>query len=101
MMGVVGRLGRVLGPEGLNAKPKGWYRNHGRNQGYQEIKAGKIEARLDKTNIIHVPVGSFLHRGAVSGRFQTLMDAILKAATHVKGAYFQERSSYIHHGPRR
>ena len=35
MMGVVGRLGRVLGPKGLNAKPKGWYRNHGRNQGYQ------------------------------------------------------------------
>ena len=75
----------------LNAKPKGWYRNHGRNQGYQGIKAGKIEYRLDKTNIIHVPVGkaSFTEE-QLADNFQTLIDAINKAKpAAVKGQYLK------------
>lgn len=68
----------------------------------KEIKAGKIEYRLDKTNIIHVPVGkaSFTEE-QLADNFQTLMDAILKAKPSTVKRILQERSSYIHHGPRR
>ena len=67
MMGVVGRLGRVTWTEGLNAKPKAGTVTMDVAKAIKEIKAGKIEYRLDKSNIIHVPVGKvFLHRGAVS-----------------------------------
>ena len=92
MMGVVGRLGRVLGPKGLMPNPEGWYSNNGRYKSYQaKSKPGKIEYRLDKTNIIHVPVGkaSFTEE-QLADNFQTLIDAINKAKpAAVKGQYLK------------
>ena len=91
MMGVVGRLGRVLGPKGLMPNPKAGTVTMDVTKAINEIKAGKIEYRLDKTNIIHVPVGkaSFTEE-QLADNFQTLMDAILKAKpSTVKGAYFK------------
>ena len=91
MMGVVGRLGRVLGPKGLMPNPKASTVTMDVTKAIKEIKAGKIEYRLDKTNIIHVPVGkaSFTEE-QLADNFQTLMDAILKAKpSTVKGAYFK------------
>ena len=80
MMGVVGRLGRVLGPKGLMPNPKAGTVTMDVTKAVQEIKAGKIEYRLDKTNIIHVPVGkaSFTEE-QLTDNFQTLIDAINKA----------------------
>ena len=91
MMGVVGRLGRVLGPKGLMPNPKAGTVTMDVTKAINDIKAGKIEYRLDKTNIIHVPVGkaSFTEE-QLADNFQTLMDAILKAKpSTVKGAYFK------------
>ena len=91
MMGVVGRLCRVLGPKGLMPNPKAGTVTMDVTKAIKEIKAGKIEYRLDKTNIIHVPVGkaSFTEE-QLADNFQTLMDAILKAKpSTVKGAYFK------------
>ncbi|MFQ9509971.1 MAG: 50S ribosomal protein L1 [Lachnospiraceae bacterium] len=80
MMGVVGRLGRVLGPKGLMPNPKAGTVTMDVAKAIQDIKAGKIEYRLDKTNIIHVPIGkvSFTEE-QLTDNFQTLMDAIIKA----------------------
>ena len=80
MMGVVGRLGRVLGPKGLMPNPKAGTVTMDVTKAINEIKAGKIEYRLDKTNIIHVPVGkaSFTEE-QLADNFQTLIDAINKA----------------------
>ena len=80
MMGVVGRLGRVLGPKGLMPNPKAGTVTMDVTKAIQEIKAGKIEYRLDKTNIIHVPIGkaSFTEE-QLADNFQTLIDAINKA----------------------
>ena len=91
MMGVVGRLGRVLGPKGLMPNPKAGTVTMDVTKAINEIKAGKIEYRLDKTNIIHVPVGkaSFTEE-QLADNFQTLMDAIMKAKpSTVKGAYLK------------
>ena len=91
MMGVVGRLGRVLGPKGLMPNPKAGTVTMDVTKAILDIKAGKIEYRLDKTNIIHVPVGkaSFTEE-QLADNFQTLMDAILKAKpSTVKGASFK------------
>ena len=91
MMGVVGRLGRVLGPKGLMPNPKAGTVTMDVTKAVNDIKAGKIEYRLDKTNIIQVPVGkaSFTEE-QLADNFQTLMDAILKAKpSTVKGAYFK------------
>ena len=91
MMGVVGRLGRVLGPKGLMPNPKAGTVTMDVTKAVQEIKAGKIEYRLDKTNIIHVPVGkaSFTEE-QLADNFQTLIDAVLKAKpATLKGAYFK------------
>ncbi len=91
MMGVVGRLGRVLGPKGLMPNPKAGTVTMDVTKAIQDIKAGKIEYRLDKTNIIHVPIGkaSFTEE-QLADNFQTLMDAILKAKpAAVKGAYLK------------
>jgi len=91
MMGVVGRLGRVLGPKGLMPNPKAGTVTMDVTKAVNEIKAGKIEYRLDKTNIIHVPVGkaSFTEE-QLADNFQTLMDAINKAKpAAVKGQYLK------------
>ncbi|BFK63271.1 50S ribosomal protein L1 [Dorea longicatena] len=91
MMGVVGRLGRVLGPKGLMPNPKAGTVTMDVTKAIQEIKAGKIEYRLDKTNIIHVPVGkaSFTEE-QLTDNFQTLIDAINKARpAAVKGQYLK------------
>ena len=91
MMGVVGRLGRVLGPKGLMPNPKAGTVTMDVTKAIKEIKAGKIEYRLDKTNIIHVPVGkaSFTEE-QLADNFQTLMDAINKAKpATLKGQYLK------------
>ena len=80
MMGVVGRLGRVLGPKGLMPNPKAGTVTMDVTKAVNDIKAGKIEYRLDKANIIHCPVGkaSFTEE-QLTENFNTLMDAIVKA----------------------
>ena len=91
MMGVVGRLGRVLGPKGLMPNPKAGTVTMDVTKAVHDIKAGKIEYRLDKTNIIHVPVGkaSFTEE-QLSDNFQTLIDAIVKARpSTLKGQYLK------------
>ncbi|MBQ9765470.1 MAG: 50S ribosomal protein L1 [Lachnospiraceae bacterium] len=91
MMGVVGRLGRVLGPKGLMPNPKAGTVTMDVTKAVNDIKAGKIEYRLDKTNIIHVPLGkaSFTEE-QIADNFQTLIDAINKAKpSAVKGAYLK------------
>ena len=91
MMGVVGRLGRVLGPKGLMPNPKAGTVTMDVTKAINEIKAGKIEYRLDKTNIIHVPIGkaSFTEE-QLADNFQTLIDAINKAKpAAVEGQYLR------------
>ena len=91
MMGVVGRLGRVLGPKGLMPNPKAGTVTMDVAKAIQDIKAGKVEYRLDKTNIIHVPVGkaSFTEE-QLADNFQSLMDAIIKARpSALKGQYLR------------
>ena len=80
MMGVVGRIGRVLGPKGLMPNPKAGTVTMDVTKAINDIKAGKIEYRLDKTNIIHVPIGkaSFTEE-QLADNFQTLIDAVNKA----------------------
>ena len=91
MMGVVGRLGRVLGPKGLMPNPKAGTVTMDVTKAINDIKAGKIEYRLDKTNIIHVPVGkASFTEDQLADNFQTLIDAIMKAKpSTVKGAYLK------------
>ncbi len=91
MMGVVGRLGRILGPKGLMPNPKAGTVTMDVAKAIKDIKAGKIEYRLDKTNIVHVPIGktSFTEE-QLAENFQTLMDAINKAKpSAVKGQYLK------------
>ena len=91
MMGVVGRLGRVLGPKGLMPNPKAGTVTMDVTKAVNDIKAGKIEYRLDKTNIIHVPVGkvSFTEE-QLADNFHTLMGAIIKAKpAAAKGQYLR------------
>ena len=91
MMGVVGRLGRVLGPKGLMPNPKAGTVTMDVAKAIQDIKAGKVEYRLDKTNIIHVPIGkaSFAEE-QLADNFQSLMDAIIKARpSALKGQYLR------------
>ena len=91
MMGVVGRLGRVLGPKGLMPNPKAGTVTMDVTKAVQDIKAGKIEYRLDKTNIIHVPVGkASFSEEQLADNFQTLIDAIIKARpAAVKGQFLK------------
>ena len=101
MMGVVGRLGRVLGPKGLMPNPKAGTVTMDVTKAINDIKAGKIEYRLDKTNIIHVPVGkaSFTEE-QLADNFQTLMDAIIKAKpSTLKGAYIKSATLSSTMGP--
>lgn len=91
MMGVVGRLGKILGPKGLMPNPKAGTVTMDVTRAIKEIKAGKIEYRLDKTNIVHVPLGkaSFTDE-ALMENFNSLMDAIVKARpSAVKGQYLR------------
>ena len=91
MMGVVGRLGRVLGPKGLMPNPKAGTVTMDVTKAVNDIKAGKIEYRLDKTNIIHVPIGKVsFGSDNLSENFQTLMSAIIKAKPQAaKGQYLK------------
>ncbi len=89
MMGVVGRLGKLLGPKGLMPSPKAGTVTPDVAKAVQEVKAGKIEYRLDKTNIIHCPIGK-VSFGAekLNDNFNTLMGAIMKAKpAAAKGQY--------------
>ena len=91
MMGVVGRLGRVLGPKGLMPSPKAGTVTPNLTQAVTEVKAGKIEYRLDKTNIIHCPIGK-VSFGAekLTENYTTLLDAVLRAKpAAAKGQYIR------------
>ena len=91
MMGVVGRLGKVLGPKGLMPNPKAGTVTMDVTKAIADIKAGKVEYRLDKSNIIHVPVGkvSFTEE-QLQDNFQALIDAVNKAKPGtLKGAYMK------------
>ncbi len=89
MMGVVGRLGRVLGPKGLMPNPKAGTVTMDVAKAIAEIKAGKIEYRLDKTNIIHCPIGKVsFGKEKLAENFNTLMAAVIKARpAAAKGQY--------------
>ena len=91
MMGVVGRLGRVLGPKGLMPNPKAGTVTMDVTKAVNDIKAGKNEYRLDKANIIHVPVGkASFSAEQLSENFNTIMDAIIKAKpSSAKGQYMK------------
>lgn len=91
MMGVVGRLGRVLGPKGLMPNPKAGTVTMDVTKAVNDIKAGKIEYRLDKANIIHCPVGKASFTAEqLNDNFNTLMDAIVKAKpASAKGQYMK------------
>lgn len=91
MMGVVGRLGRVLGPKGLMPNPKAGTVTMDVTKAIADIKAGKIEYRLDKANIIHVPIGkASFSEEQLADNFQTLIDAINKAKpSAAKGQYLR------------
>lgn len=91
MMGIVGRLGKVLGPKGLMPNPKAGTVTMDVTKAINDIKAGKIEYRLDKTNIVHVPVGkaSFTEE-KLQQNFDAVMDAIIKAKpSALKGQYLR------------
>ena len=89
MMGLVGRIGRVLGPKGLMPNPKSGTVTMDVAKAISEIKAGKVEYRVDKTAIVHVPFGkASFGAEKLNDNFKTLMDAILKAKpTAAKGTY--------------
>lgn len=91
MMGVVGRIGRVLGPKGLMPNPKAGTVTPDVAKAIQEIKSGKIEYRLDKNNIIHCPIGkASFGAEKLSGNFNALMGAIVKAKpAAAKGQYLR------------
>ncbi|MFV0518604.1 MAG: 50S ribosomal protein L1 [Aminipila sp.] len=91
MMGVVGRLGKVLGPKGLMPNPKSGTVTMDITKALEEIKAGKVEYRLDKTNIIHTPIGK-VSFGAekLEENFKALMEAVVKAKpAAAKGQYLR------------
>ena len=101
MMGVVGRLGKVLGPKGLMPNPKAGTVTMDVAKAIADIKAGKIEYRLDKANIIHVPVGkASFSEEKLTENFNTLMDAILKAKpSALKGQYIKSVTLACTMGP--
>jgi large subunit ribosomal protein L1 len=91
MMGVVGRLGKILGPKGLMPNPKAGTVTMDITKAIADIKAGKIEYRLDKSNIIHVPLGkASFSEEALQQNFDALLDAISKAKpSTLKGQYLK------------
>ena len=91
MMGVVGRLGRVLGPKGLMPSPKAGTVSADITKAVSEIKAGKVEYRLDKTNIIHCPIGKVsFGKDKLMENYNTLISAVIKAKpAAAKGQYIR------------
>ena len=101
MMGVIGRLGKVLGPKGLMPNPKSGTVTMDVTKAISEIKSGKVEYRLDKTNIIHVGIGK-VSFGAekLAENYQTLMDAVIKAKpAAAKGQYIRSVALATTMGP--
>lgn len=101
MMGVVGRIGRILGPKGLMPNPKSGTVTMDVARAVQEVKAGKVEYRLDKTAIIHCPIGkkSFGNE-KILDNFTALMDAIVRAKpAAAKGQYIKSVSVSSTMGP--
>ncbi len=101
MMGVVGRLGKVLGPKGLMPNPKAGTVTMDVTKAVNDIKAGKIEYRLDKANIIHVPVGKVsFEETKLQENFDALMEAIVKAKpSALKGQYLRSITLTTTMGP--
>jgi large subunit ribosomal protein L1 len=101
MMGVVGRLGRVLGPKGLMPSPKSGTVTPNLTAAITEIKAGKIEYRLDKTNIIHCPIGKVsFGSDKLLENYNTLLDAIIRAKpAAAKGQYIKSAVTASTMGP--
>ena len=101
MMGVVGRRGKVLGPKGLMPNPKAGTVTMDVTKAINDIKAGKIEYRLDKSNIIHVPVGkASFSEEALAENYKALMDAIMKAKpSALKGQYLKSITLATTMGP--
>ena len=101
MMGVVGRLGKVLGPKGLMPNPKAGTVTMDVTKAVNDIKAGKIEYRLDKANIIHCPVGkASFSEEKLQENFNALMDAIMKAKpSALKGQYIKSLTLATTMGP--
>ena len=101
MMGVVGRLGRVLGPKGLMPNPKAGTVTMDVTKAINDIKAGKIEYRLDKANIIHVPVGKVsFEESKLQENIDALMEAIVKARpSALKGQYLRSITLATTMGP--
>ena len=99
--GVVGRLGKVLGPKGLMPNPKAGTVTMDVTKAINDIKAGKIEYRLDKSNIIHVPVGkASFSEEALAENYKALMDAIMKAKpSALKGQYLKSITLATTMGP--
>ncbi len=101
MMGVVGRLGKILGPKGLMPNPKAGTVTMDVTKAINDIKAGKIEYRLDKANIIHVPVGkTSFEESKLQENFDALMEAIVKARpSALKGQYLRSITLATTMGP--
>ena len=101
MMGTVGRLGKILGPKGLMPSPKAGTVTPNLKQAIQEAKAGKIEYRLDKTNIIHCPIGKVsFGPEKLNENYTTLMAAIIKAKpSTAKGQYIRSCTTASTMGP--
>ena len=101
MMGVIGRLGKILGPKGLMPNPKAGTVTPDVARAVTEAKAGKVEYRLDKTNIIHCPIGKVsFGQEKLEENFKTIMDAIIKAKpSAAKGQYLKNVSICATMGP--
>ncbi|MCD5413389.1 MAG: 50S ribosomal protein L1 [Clostridiales bacterium] len=101
MMGVVGKLGRTLGPKGLMPNPKSGTVTFELEKAIKEIKAGKVEYRLDKTNIIHVAIGkASFAKEQLEENFRTLLDAVVKAKpAAAKGQYLRSITLVSTMGP--
>lgn len=101
MMGVVGRLGKVLGPKGLMPNPKAGTVTMDVTKAINDIKAGKIEYRLDKSNIVHVPVGKIsFEEEKIQQNFDAIMAAIVKAKpASLKGTYLKNITLTTTMGP--
>ena len=101
MMGVVGRIGRVLGPKGLMPNPKSGTVTFDVAKAVNEIKAGKVEYRVDKASIVHVPIGKkSFGSEKLKENFDTIMDALIKAKpSAAKGRYLKSVSVSSTMGP--